>query len=77
MPIEPMTYIAKRQPCQCIVMMVVDDPVAMKSGSRELAKCMREGYVIERVVTQDIRDGKVPVAICPHVPKRRGKKHAD
>ncbi len=65
MPKESTThcYIAKHD-CGGWFCVVVDVPCAMKNGSKELAKYMRQGHVVERMLVSDFRNQTVPPCKC-------------
>ena len=50
-----MAYIAKK-PCGCIVLAVVDNPDHRRDVAKEVAKAIREGYIIERVTADYVRE---------------------
>lgn len=50
-----MAYIAKRE-CGCIVMACVDNPEHRRDTAKEVAQAIREGYVIERVSSDFVRE---------------------
>lgn len=50
---EP-AYIARR-PCGCIAMVAVDAPEYAKDLAKEIGKCIRKGYAIERVTVGQVR----------------------
>jgi hypothetical protein len=52
---EPMTYIARKD-CGCIVFAGVDTPEMRKENAKEVASCIRDGYTIERVTCQFVRE---------------------
>ena len=52
---ENMAYIAKK-PCGCIAMAVVDNPEHRRDTAKEVASCIKEGYIIERVTTDYVRE---------------------
>ena len=54
---ESMTYIAKR-PCGCIVAASVDNPERRADVAEFVSDCIREGYTVERVTTEDCRNGQ-------------------
>jgi len=45
---ESMAYVAHKS-CGCVVMVHSDKPQYAKDVARELAACVRDGYIIERV----------------------------
>ncbi len=54
---ESMTYIAKKS-CGCVVAAAVDDPKHHDDVAKLVASCIRDGYVIERVTTEECRLAK-------------------
>lgn len=50
-----MSYIAKKF-CGCIVMAVVDNPAHLRDTAKEVAKAIRQGYIIERVTCDYVRE---------------------
>ncbi len=63
---ESMSYIARKS-CGCIVFAMVDDHLTNKDYrkdlARELATCVKQGLIIERVTSQYVRDN---FTICKH-----------
>ena len=60
---ERNTIVALR-PCGCWVVAMSDIPEAVKDNAKEVARCMRQGYRIDRCAAEDIRSGKLPMQ-CP------------
>ncbi len=60
---EAYCYIAKHD-CGGWFCVVVDVPRAMEDGSKELAQCMRQGHVVERMLVSDFRNQTVPACKC-------------
>lgn len=52
---ENMAYIAKKE-CGCIVMACVDNPEHRRDVAKEVAKAIRQGYIIERVGDAFVRE---------------------
>jgi hypothetical protein len=48
------SYIAKKE-CGCIVMACVDDLAHRRDTAKEVAKAIREGYIVERVTVDYVR----------------------
>jgi len=51
---EKSNYIARAK-CGCIVMACVDNPDHLKDTAKEVAKAIRQGYIIERATSSFIR----------------------
>ena len=64
-----MTYVGKA-PCGCIRFAVVDNPEHLKENAKEIARAMRAGLTINRMVTDDVREAKWG---CPECSKRKVK----
>ncbi len=53
--IDQMAYIAKKE-CGCIVLAVMDVPAHAKDTAREIGKAIRQGYSVERVTSDYVRN---------------------
>jgi hypothetical protein len=51
---QSFTYVAK-QPCGCLVMATVDHPGRQRDVAREVGKCIRAGFAVERVTSDEFR----------------------
>lgn len=49
-----------RAPCGCIRFACVDEPVHAKDNAKEIAKLIRDGWTVERVTVQFVRDNWGP-----------------
>lgn len=52
---EPMAYIARR-PCGCFVWAGVDEPSHRAGNAKEAAWAIGEGYAVDRVTCQYVRE---------------------
>lgn len=52
---EAMSYVARCPTCNGMVMVTVDKPERKKENAKEIAACVREGFVIERVTNEYVR----------------------
>jgi hypothetical protein len=57
-----------RQACGCAVAFVVDDPDDPKFTAREIAKWVRRGRTVERVLLDEARSGPFGCK-CPKAPE--------
>lgn len=55
LPTDKMSYIA-RKPCGCIVMATIDNLEHRRDVAKEVAKAIRQGYIIERVTADYVRE---------------------
>lgn len=62
-----MAYIAKRRKCGCVVMCAVDDGNHLDDLANEVASCIRDGLIVERVTIEDARLSKFG---CDHQDKQ-------
>lgn len=51
-----MCYIARKS-CGCVVVWLLDIPADKKNTAREVAKCIRDGYTVERMTVGAARAG--------------------
>ena len=51
---EQMAYIGHAE-CGCIKLAIVDNPAHYKDTAREIIKAIRQGYVVERVTCEYVR----------------------
>lgn len=64
---EPLAYIA-RKACGCFVYAGVDIPSTRKDTAKEIAWAIRQGYTVERVTCQYVRDTwRSTCAVCTPV----------
>jgi hypothetical protein len=59
----PMSYIARKRDCGCLVGAIADTPGRRKDIARETARWIMTGLIIERVTSQYVRDNWRD---CPH-----------
>jgi hypothetical protein len=52
---ESMAYRAICPVCGGSILLVVDEPIVMKSCAKDIARAMREGYAVERVTVEACR----------------------
>ena len=57
------------KPCGCWVVAMSDIPEMAKDNAREIGRCMRQGYRIDRCAAEDIRSGKLPMRCEVCAPK--------
>jgi hypothetical protein len=53
---KSMTYVARCPECNHICMATVDRPEYAKSVAKEVATCIRDGYLIERMTVREVRE---------------------
>jgi GTP cyclohydrolase FolE2 len=53
-----MAYIARCRECQAVVMATVDAPRYAEDNAKEIAQAVRQGYQIERVPVEHVREAK-------------------
>lgn len=69
---EPMAYIAKA-PCGCTKFATVDTPEHAKDNAKEIAWCIKQGYIIERVTCAWVRENwRMDCDVC-RKPKKQAK----
>ncbi len=56
-----------RQPCGCPTFVIVDDPLYKADTAKEVARAIKDGLVIERVIVSEANPLKV--GACIHVAK--------
>lgn len=70
---EPMAYVAKA-PCGCTKYAGVDVPAAAKDNAREIAWAIKQGYAIERVTCQWVRENwHSECDVCRKPKRTRGR----
>ena len=52
---QTMAYVARCPTCERAVVLMVDVPDCRKEHAKEIAQCIRDGYVIERMTVEEAR----------------------
>jgi hypothetical protein len=50
-----MAYVAKKRDCGCIVGATVDMPQHCKETAKDVARWIREGFIVERMESESVR----------------------
>jgi len=66
-----MAYIARKS-CGCLVMATVDNPDHSRDVAREVAKCVRMGWPVERITVEAVREIPLRWESCRFKRNRRG-----